>query len=231
LLPLGELVVAGARVGTPAALAPHRTVAADLLARLDGAPLWAPSLHWSGVQAAIVTGDPAGLGPHASALVTAARTNPFAATLASAGRSWLRILGDEADAGAVVQAAEGLGRVGLAWDGSRLAGQAAARSGDPRDRSTLLQCARALAGDDEPGAPLRPVADRGESPSGGALSQREREVAELLIAGQTYREVGSRLFISAKTVEHHVARMRRRLGASNRSDLLARLRAELAVEA
>jgi DNA-binding CsgD family transcriptional regulator len=32
-------------------------------------------------------------------------------------------------------------------------------------------------------------------------------------------------------VEHHVARMRQRLGASNRSDLLARLRAELGDEA
>jgi DNA-binding CsgD family transcriptional regulator len=47
------------------------------------------------------------------------------------------------------------------------------------------------------------------------------------VEGQTYREIGGRLFISAKTVEHHVSRMRQRLGASNRSDLLARLRAEL----
>jgi DNA-binding CsgD family transcriptional regulator len=39
------------------------------------------------------------------------------------------------------------------------------------------------------------------------------------------------VFISAKTVEHHVSRMRHRLGASNRSDLLARLRAELAASA
>ena len=45
--------------------------------------------------------------------------------------------------------------------------------------------------------------------------------------GQTYREIGGRLYISAKTVEHHVSRMRQRLGASSRSDLLDRLRAEL----
>ena len=38
----------------------------------------------------------------------------------------------------------------------------------------------------------------------------------------------ARLFISAKTVEHHVSRMRHRLGASGRSDLLARLRMEVA---
>ena len=50
------------------------------------------------------------------------------------------------------------------------------------------------------------------------------------MAGQTSREIGGRLHISAKTVEHHVSRMRQRLGAGTRSDLLARLRAELAEE-
>jgi DNA-binding CsgD family transcriptional regulator len=64
----------------------------------------------------------------------------------------------------------------------------------------------------------------------GTLSDREREVARLVVAGQTYREIGGRLYISAKTVEHHVSRMRQRLGAGTRSDLLARLRAELAEE-
>jgi DNA-binding CsgD family transcriptional regulator len=49
-----------------------------------------------------------------------------------------------------------------------------------------------------------------------------------VVAGQTYREIGARLFISAKTVEHHVSRMRQRLGADSRSDLIARLQAELA---
>ena len=38
-------------------------------------------------------------------------------------------------------------------------------------------------------------------------------------------DVGSRLYISAKTIEHHVARIRRRLGAGSRSELLSMLRA------
>jgi DNA-binding CsgD family transcriptional regulator len=59
------------------------------------------------------------------------------------------------------------------------------------------------------------------------LSERERQVAELVVAGLTYKQVGDRLFISAKTVEHHMARMRQRLGASSRSELLSELRAEL----
>ena len=53
-------------------------------------------------------------------------------------------------------------------------------------------------------------------------------MAELVVAGLTHRQIGERLFISAKTVEHHIARIRRRIGAGNRSDLLAQLRLQLA---
>jgi DNA-binding CsgD family transcriptional regulator len=49
-------------------------------------------------------------------------------------------------------------------------------------------------------------------------------VAELVLSGMTYKEIGERLFISAKTVEHHVARMRQRLGANSRGELMAHLR-------
>jgi DNA-binding CsgD family transcriptional regulator len=46
----------------------------------------------------------------------------------------------------------------------------------------------------------------------------------LLLRNQTYREIGERLFISPKTVEHHVARMKQRIGARRRSDLFSELR-------
>ena len=58
------------------------------------------------------------------------------------------------------------------------------------------------------------------------LSEREREVAALVVQGLTYKEIGERLFISAKTVEHHVARMRQRLGVTGRGELFAQLRAD-----
>ncbi|MDK3255096.1 LuxR C-terminal-related transcriptional regulator [Blastococcus capsensis] len=230
LLPLGELVVAAARLGETARLAPHLAEAEALLARLGNPPLWSTSLHWSGAQAAIVMGDPAMLQPHATALVGAARTSFYAAVLADAGRSWLRVLVGDIDAAVVLTAAERLAGIGLTWDGSRLAGQAAARATVSSDRSCLLQCARSLSGDEEP-RNVSPGATgghgRAQAEPGGALSAREREIAALVIEGLTYREVGAQLYISAKTVEHHVSRMRQRLGASNRSDLLARLRAEL----
>jgi DNA-binding CsgD family transcriptional regulator len=234
LLPLGELVVAATKLQDDDRLRPHLAEAQALLGRLGDPQLWATSLHWSGAQAAILADDPDRLRPHAAALVAAARTSPYAATLARAGRTWMRVLAGDVDAAGVVTAAEELTAVGLGWDGSRLAGQAAARATDQKARALLLGCARSLA--DSAGCEAAPVVPA-PRPAGegapapvltGALSEREREVARLVVAGQTYREIGGRLYISAKTVEHHVSRMRQRLGASNRSDLLARLRAELA---
>lgn len=233
LLPLGELVIAGARLKDAERLAPGMAEALRILAALGHPQLWATPLHWSSAQAAILTDNPAALEPHATALVAAARHSPYAATLAQAGRSWLRVLRNDVDATSVVQSAEALSTVGLGWDGSRLAGQAAARALRSQDRTVLLHCARSLTESHGiadrtigPGSSLDTAAVAQLAP-GGALSEREREVARLVVAGDTYREIGGKLFISAKTVEHHVSRIRHRLGASNRSDLLARMRAEL----
>jgi DNA-binding CsgD family transcriptional regulator len=40
----------------------------------------------------------------------------------------------------------------------------------------------------------------------------------------TYRQIADRLYLSAKTVEHHMARIRQRLGCADRHELLSRLR-------
>jgi DNA-binding CsgD family transcriptional regulator len=60
-----------------------------------------------------------------------------------------------------------------------------------------------------------------------SLSEREREVARRVLEGRTHREIGAQLYISAKTVEHHVARVRQKLGATTRAELLAAIREEL----
>jgi DNA-binding CsgD family transcriptional regulator len=49
-------------------------------------------------------------------------------------------------------------------------------------------------------------------------------VARLVLAGSTHREIGAQLYIAPKTVEHHVARIRGKLGANTRAELLAMLR-------
>jgi DNA-binding CsgD family transcriptional regulator len=52
-------------------------------------------------------------------------------------------------------------------------------------------------------------------------------VARLVLAGGTHREIGAQLFIAPKTVEHHVARIRGKLGATSRADFVAALRRAL----
>lgn len=51
------------------------------------------------------------------------------------------------------------------------------------------------------------------------LTDREREVLQHIARGYTYKEVGSRLFISVKTVETHVSSVLRKLQLSNRHEL------------
>jgi DNA-binding CsgD family transcriptional regulator len=214
LQPLGEIAVAAARLHEDEWLAPKLAEAEDLLARLGRPALWSVPLHWFGLQAAVASESPTVAGRHAAALASMSRSSRYAGALAGCARAWLRVLAGDVQVEQVVAAARELRAVGLGWDGARLAGQAAIRTADRNDMTTLLTCARALHG-----AP----SSAEESPA-TQLSPREMEVAELLVGGMTYKQIGERLFISAKTVEHHVARMRQRLGSTSRRELLARLR-------
>lgn len=53
------------------------------------------------------------------------------------------------------------------------------------------------------------------------LTAREVEVAGLLREGLTNAELAARLFISAKTVDHHVSRILAKLGVSTRREAAA----------
>ena len=52
------------------------------------------------------------------------------------------------------------------------------------------------------------------------LSERQRQVMELAVAGLSNREIGSRLNISPKTVENHRAWVMERTGAKNLAELV-----------
>jgi len=48
------------------------------------------------------------------------------------------------------------------------------------------------------------------------LTRRQTEVVRLLAQGLTYRQIAERMYISAKTVDHHVTAIRTKLGVSTR---------------
>jgi non-specific serine/threonine protein kinase len=54
-------------------------------------------------------------------------------------------------------------------------------------------------------------------PRRGLFSPRERDVLELLVAGNTNSGIGSALFISSRTVENHVAHIFAKLGVTTRA--------------
>jgi DNA-binding NarL/FixJ family response regulator len=54
------------------------------------------------------------------------------------------------------------------------------------------------------------------------LSEREREVLTQLAAGRSNRDIAAALHLSPDTVKTHVARILRKLGASNRAEAVGR---------
>lgn len=234
LLPLGELTIAAARLGEQHRLTAHLAEADALLRELDEPPLWSVPLQWSRLHAAIIAERPADAERLAAALAAQQGHSPYAAAVAAAAQSWLAVLSGRIDPQPVEAAARGLAGLGLTWDGARLAGQAAIRTTDRAAMTALLDCARLLHGRPADRRATTAATGRGSGSQRDpelALSEREQQVAELVLAGLTYKQVGDRLYISAKTVEHHMARIRQRLGCTDRRELLARLRAMTAEQA
>jgi DNA-binding CsgD family transcriptional regulator/DNA replicative helicase MCM subunit Mcm2 (Cdc46/Mcm family) len=243
LQPLGELAVAAARLGERESITPYLKEAENLLDELGNPVLWAVPLHWYELQAAIVAQQFSEaqklleIQRYAAALADAESSSPYAAVLVAAASSWLQVLSGGINPEAVQTAARRLHGVGLAWDAAQLASQAAARTTDRRAMATLLTCARALYGslpsdpDSSPGsggeldaAPAPAAAGSGSVEARSILSERELEVGQLILTGLTHKQIGERLFISAKTVEHHMARIRQRLGVGSRKELFDQLR-------
>jgi hypothetical protein len=160
LQPLGELVIATARLDDREWIMPHLKEAEDLLDKLGNPALWAVPLHWSELHATIVTQqlsesqqlegsqapDQSQAQRHVAALTGVASSSPYAAALAAAANSWLQVVFGDVDVDTVQAAARGLHSVGLAWEAAQLARQAATRSTDRRAMTALLTCARSLHG-------------------------------------------------------------------------------------
>jgi DNA-binding CsgD family transcriptional regulator len=169
-----------------------------------GNPAWAmETLAWWALQRA----------------TTAAEAQTAAALLPDtprgrAGQVWAAVLSGTVDPTAVREAAAAL--ADRPWEAAALCGAAAARVTDPALVKRLLGKGRALR-----------ATVTAEEATAGVLSKRERSVGELLLDGLTHKEIGAQLYISPKTVEQHVARIRQKLPATNRAELIAALRAAI----
>jgi DNA-binding CsgD family transcriptional regulator len=222
--PLEELLVAATRLRQAKRLEP---VLAALDAALDGLgrpAAWQVALGWARLQIAIAGEDDPAAAEEAARL---ARLEPGGfrqQAQCEAAAQWARVLIGDVDADAIGEVLDQLAGVQLPWEASRLAGQAAIRVTDPGVARRLLERARELSSSEVQLDETRAVA-----PTGG-LSEREIEVAQLVVAGRTHREIGGQLFLSPKTVEHHVARIRTKLGATTRAEFLAALRTVLGSE-
>jgi DNA-binding CsgD family transcriptional regulator len=227
LYPLGEFALSAAQLDDYDRMRPHLDEMFARISSLGSPPVWSAPLHWAGLHCSIQLNRPDDLTVHARALLAAAPHSRAAAKMATAGRVWTDVLTGVVDVDAIERAAMGLAAVGLAWDGARLAGRGAARSEDRRVIGRLLACARQLHPREELGQSASDDAAGGEpavARASDVLSIREREVAALVVQGKTYAEIGESIFISPRTAEHHIARIRRRLGATSRSDLISKLR-------
>ncbi|MFD4639013.1 LuxR C-terminal-related transcriptional regulator [Lentzea sp. NPDC058436] len=208
LIPLTEIAVAAARVGQFHRVETHLDEAWTLLADLGDPPLWSVLPRWNAFHATLLLGDHPAAKEHLAALDDAADALPFGRALATAAHCWSQAAGGEVDHLRVESAAQELHAHGMRADAARLAGHAAMHTTDRKAMTQLLDIARQFHGPNGQGGTAAEV-----------LSEREQEVAALVRDGLTYREVGDALFISAKTVEHHVTRIRNKLGAKNRREL------------
>ena len=130
-----------------------------------------------------------------------------------------------------VECFQGVGMVLYEGQARMLCGAAMVATGDRAGAMAEFGKAKALfaAGGAEPmfkqaEIQQRSVGGRNRRPTQdgpGQLSDRERQIAELVAAGYTNRQIGEELYMSPKTVEAHLSKIFSKLGVSSRAAVAA----------
>lgn len=212
-----ELLAAGSRLGETRRVQPIADELAKQLLGLPATGAGAVGAHWLNLQIGLAAGNKGAVGDACDALRTLTPTDDRSEARINASAEWVDIQSQSIDDESLSNTARLLVSVGDGWEASRLLGQAALDHPDPPTARRLLEAARTLA--------VEPEAAGESGLLALGLSEREAEVALLVAAGRTYKEVGAQLYVSPKTVEHHVAHIRRKIGASSRAEFLAAIKA------
>ena len=166
-------------------------------------------------------------------VTAASRVDPYLSGVAALARGRLCLATGAGDAtGCLRSALAGFSRAQLPMELalSRLDLAAALAADQPQvalaeARAALAEFERLQAARDADAAAalLRSFGARAPAPrpSGEVLTRREAEVLDLLSLGLSNPEISDRLFISRKTVEHHVAAVLAKLGLRSRAEAAA----------
>lgn len=217
-----ELAVAAARLGKVHRAMPIVGALEGVIDHLGQPSCWSVALDWIHVQIAVALDDAEAADGAVHRLEDRVGLVGRQEAQRNAAKCWAAILKGHVNREAVLAAADALDIAELPWEASRLAGQAAIRTADPDDARRLLERARAFIHVRAESSPQNPRSE--------LLSERELEVARMVLAGRTHREIGAQLYVSPKTVEHHVARIRAKLGVRTRAEFVAALRVFFAAD-
>lgn len=215
-----EILACGARLGDEHRVEPLVDALVAQGAELPESGPGRAAANWLRLQVAIAAEDGEAVATIAEVMAGLAPTDRRSSAHQAAASAWAAVFAKKADEAQIVEVADLLAAIGEGWEASRLLGQAALDEADAAAARRLLEAAR-LATSDQ-------IDDSAESGLAGlGLSEREAEVAALVAEGRTHKEIGAQLFISPKTVEHHVAKIRQKLGAESRADMLGLIRQAL----
>jgi DNA-binding CsgD family transcriptional regulator len=229
----GELDLAEAAIATADRLSPHPTTVFDgdlwqarsAIATLRGDHATATQLVLDGIESSRERGMPYdeamgwfALARSGRAAETVERSAELGDQLGGLAAMYAlhnrgRAARDRATLGEAAEQFAEAGAMAIAAAVAGDAARAAERAGDQREASRWLRRAGELAAS---------VQTRGEFvalPETGALSRREREVADLAVGGMSSRSIAEQLFLSTRTVESHLAQVFSKLGVTSRDEL------------